>query len=163
MKANRTYIDGTTICPVCNRAMARFQYEKNEIGGVSTRTDWAQWKKITTWQETPYDKGIGCMCLRCYGKRKLRFWLIFVLLILTAALSIIIGAKCSIKPLLYVGIGIAAVFLILICSKSAQELYDLRSSAECKLNPAQEFVHLLIKEHPGEFNRNDMVRASKMP
>ena len=161
MKANKTFIDGTTVCPACNSTMAVFNYKTNAVSNVSTKTNWEQWKKTTSWTETTRATGGGTMCLPCYQKRKLSFWLIFGAIVLMAILFIVIGLAASIKPLLYIGIAVAAVIAILLFSKSARELYDLVKMIERKTNVSKEFVCLLVNEHSNEFNKNDVVEASR--
>ena len=129
---------------------------------MSTKTNWEQWKKTTSWTETTRDTGCGTMCLKCYQKRKLRFWLVFGALVLLTVLFIVIGLSSSIKPLLYTGVIFAAVIAILLFSKSAREIYDLVKMMDRNTNASMEFVCLLLNEHRSEFNKNDMVEASRM-
>jgi len=62
-KRIKTFIDGTTKCPVCNSNMACFRYKKNAVSNVSRKTDWERWKKVTTWTERTYAESHGYMCL----------------------------------------------------------------------------------------------------
>ncbi|MDI9497217.1 MAG: hypothetical protein QM270_01860 [Bacillota bacterium] len=162
MKANRTFIDGTTVCPVCRAEMTCFQYDKNTISNARVKTDWQAWKKITSWTETTYGRGIGFMCLDCYKKRARRFWLVFGLLLLMLIAAIATGAVFSLKPLLYTGLGGLAVMLILFYSRDAKEFYDLEKAIRRHANPTQEFASRLVREHPDEFQRNDIIRATRL-
>ena len=162
MKTNKTFIDGTTSCPVCNSAMASFSYKTNVVSNVRTKTNWEQWKKTTSWTETTRDTGRGTMCLKCYQKRKLRFWLVFGAFVLVTVLLIVIGLNTSLKPLLYIGIAFAAVVAILLFSKSAKEIYDLPKMMDRKISTDKEFVCLLLNEHRNEFNKNEVVEARRI-
>lgn len=160
-KPNLTFIDGTTACPVCGSGMTRFRYKRKAVGNVSRRTDYAQMKNITTWTETTYAGGYGYLCPACYRKRQLRFWAVFGVVLLAAALMIILGAVLPVKPLMYVGLGVIGVMLILIFSKRAAELFDLGDRLMRMSKAEQEFVSLLVREHPGAFRANDKVEAVK--
>ena len=101
------------------------------------------------------------MCPVCYRKRQIRFWLIFGAVLLAAVAAITVGAVIPLKPVMYAGIAVIGVMLILVCSKSAAELYDLGGKLMRMSNPAQEFVSLLVREHPGAFRSSDKVEAAK--
>ena len=118
-------------------------------------------KKITSWQEQTYGHGAGTMCMACYKKRQIRFWIVLGILLAAMIAAIVVGAVCSIQPLLIGGFLALGVFFAFSLSKSGQQLYDVFKGMERYANPAQEFACRLVTEHPEQFGRNDVVDVDK--
>ena len=150
-RRNYTFIDGTDICPKCGSRMAYFSYKKNAVSNAATKTDWAAMKKITTWTETTYGSGKGCMCLKCYGKRRGVFWAVSAIVAAAVIALAVIGIILPSKPLLLAGIGAAVVLVAFAGSKSGKELYDIGKAFDRYSKPSQEFVTRLVAEHPEQF------------
>ena len=154
-----TFIDGTTVCPKCKSQMKTFRYKKNAVSNVAVKNDWAAMKKITTWNEQTYGYGQGRMCMNCYKKRQVRFWVIIALFFAAMIACMILGAVLDITPLLVTGLGLIVLFFIFAGSKSGKELFDIWKAVSRYSRPAQEFVSRLVSEHNDQFGRNDMVYA----
>jgi len=146
---NKTFIDGTTECPVCANIMSRFHYRKNFISNGKEKT---------------VSKGTGFMCMKCYRMRAFRFWLISTITVLSGILLIIFGYKFSLNFLLGLGICILGVIAICLYSESFKRyIFDLPDMMERKSKSVEEFVNLLINEHRDEFDGNYTVQVKKLP
>jgi hypothetical protein len=158
---NRTFIDGTDVCPVCQAKMVRFTYKKNAVSNLASKNDWTAMQRVTTWNEKTYGGGHGYMCQSCYKKRQIRFWAIFSLVWAAIIASVAVGAALRLLPLLIGGIGAAVVLFAFAYSKSGKKLYDIEGAMSRYAKSAQEFASRLVAEHPEQFGKNDHVYVER--